>query len=95
MSDKEEPSASKRPHDSVDDPKEDDDDENSDGWVGPLPTDAAPTKKRKGIDQIENTIITHLIPLHCITIHVCFFFSLVLEFEKLYLENLPDICIVM
>lgn len=23
--------------------------ESNDGWVGPLPTDAAPTKKRKGI----------------------------------------------
>lgn len=49
MSDKDEPSASKRSHDSADDPKEEDDGENSDSWVGPLPTDAAPTKKRKGI----------------------------------------------
>lgn len=49
MSDKDEPSASKRSHDSDDNPKEEDDGESSDGWVGPLPTDAAPTKKRKSI----------------------------------------------
>lgn len=49
MSDKEEPSASKRAHDEADNPNEEDEGENSDGWVGPLPTDAAPTKKRKSI----------------------------------------------
>lgn len=52
MSDKDEPSASKRQHDSVDNPNEGEDDENSDGWVGPLPTDAAPIKKRKSISLI-------------------------------------------
>lgn len=52
MSDKEEPSASKRAHDEADNPNEEDDGENSDGWVGPLPTDAAPTKKRKSITFI-------------------------------------------
>lgn len=46
MSDKDEPSASKRPHESDDKPGDDDD--SSDGWIGPLPTDAAPVKKRKG-----------------------------------------------
>lgn len=50
MSDEGESSATKRPHDSDDNTKnEDDGDESSDGWVGPLPTDAAPIKKRKGI----------------------------------------------
>lgn len=49
MSNKDEPSASKRAHDSDENPKEEDDGDTSDGWVGPLPTDAAPTKKRKGI----------------------------------------------
>lgn len=47
MSDNGEPSASKRPHDPEDNPKDDADDESSDAWVGPLPTDAAPVKKRK------------------------------------------------
>lgn len=46
MSDKEEATASKRQHES--DEKPDEDEESSDGWVGPLPTDAAPVKKRKG-----------------------------------------------
>ncbi|XP_031622174.1 peptidylprolyl isomerase domain and WD repeat-containing protein 1 [Contarinia nasturtii] len=59
MSDNDEPTTTKRPHESDD--KAGDDDESSDGWIGPLPTDAAPVKKRK-----------------------------VLEYEKLYLENLPD-----
>lgn len=56
MSDKEEESptttaTTKRAHES-DNPAENqanEDDESNDGWVGPLPTDAAPTKKRKGI----------------------------------------------
>lgn len=46
MSDKDEPSASKRPHEL--DEKTEEDDESGDGWIGPLPTDAAPVKKRKG-----------------------------------------------
>lgn len=46
MSDKEEATPSKRPHESDDKPDEEDD--SNDGWVGPLPTDAAPVKKRKG-----------------------------------------------
>lgn len=56
MSDIDEPSASKRPHDSDDNPKEvNDDGESSDGWVGPLPTDAAPIKKRKSIHSFHFT----------------------------------------
>lgn len=50
MSDKEEASASKRPHESNDKP--DDDNDSSDGWIGPLPTDAAPVKKRKGFASL-------------------------------------------
>lgn len=46
MSDKEESSASKRTHEP--DNQSDDDDGSSCGWIGPLPTDAAPSKKRKG-----------------------------------------------
>lgn len=46
MSDQEESSATKRAHEP--DNAAGDDDESSDGWVGPLPSDAAPTKKRKG-----------------------------------------------
>lgn len=51
MSDKEEATASKRPHESDDKPVEDD--ESSDGWIGPLPTDAAPVKRRKGFIYFE------------------------------------------
>lgn len=46
MSDQEESNATKRAHES--DNAAGDDDESSDGWVGPLPTDAAPPKKQKG-----------------------------------------------
>lgn len=46
MSDKEESSASKRSHETDDKP--DESGESSDEWVGPLPTEAAPAKKRKG-----------------------------------------------
>lgn len=54
MSDKEEASTAneetnttKRPHEPEN--QAEDEDESNDGWVGPLPTDAAPVKKRKGI----------------------------------------------
>lgn len=57
MSDQDEPSASKRPHESDNKPDENDkpgdDDESSDGWIGPLPTDAVPVKKRKGKHNIQ------------------------------------------
>lgn len=46
MSDKEETSTSKRPHETEEKP--DKSDESSDDWVGPLPTEAVPVKKRKG-----------------------------------------------
>lgn len=77
MSDKDEPSASKRTHDSADDPKEEDDGENSDGWVGPLPTDAAPTKKRKGIPRsIQVEIQLFPMEFHSIDLaFMCVFFS--------------------
>lgn len=48
MSDNEEVGTStKRAHDS--DNQVEEENESNDGWVGPLPTDAAPAKKRKGI----------------------------------------------
>lgn len=84
MSDQEESSATKRTHESEN--AAGGDDESSDGWVGPLPSDAAATKKRKG-NSIHPHIIQHLK-------HFEKWFSLksvvVLEYEKLYLENLPD-----
>lgn len=46
MSDKDEPSASKRTHEEEN--KSDDAEGSSDGWIGPLPTDAIPAKKQKG-----------------------------------------------
>lgn len=56
MSDQDEPSASKRAHES-DVPGKEGDDESSDGWVGPLPTDAAPAKKRKGNFILSTNIL--------------------------------------
>lgn len=49
MSDQEEQSSSnnKRAHEP--DNKSDEEDDDNDEWIGPLPTDAAPVKKRKGI----------------------------------------------
>lgn len=85
MSDKEEPSASKRPHESDD--KTAEDEESSDGWIGPLPTDAAPVKKRKGIYTFSFNFIQSI---HSIHSQLPFALSSVLEYEKLYLENLPD-----
>lgn len=60
MSDSDEP-ATKRPHQSDD--KVEDDDESADGWIGPLPTDAAPVKKRKG-----KAIFSKEKPLKCVLI---------------------------
>lgn len=89
MSDKEEQSTSgssikeaeKRAHE-IDDKSEGDDD--NDEWIGPLPTEAVPQKKRKG--EIKQS--------HCkiSIVHTNFLFNLktVLQYEKLYLENLPD-----
>lgn len=85
MSDKEEPSASKRPHES--EGGNADDDESNDGWIGPLPTDAAPVKKRKGICHL--LIILPFIQFTCYKWDF-FSFTVVLEYEKLYVENLPD-----
>lgn len=94
MSDKDEPSVSKRLHDSDSNRKEGvegggEDDECSDDWVGPLPTDAAPAKKRKGIPLNLNSFVCYSI---CKLQLLCVPFLLirVLPYEKLYLENLPD-----
>lgn len=51
MSDNDESSASKRAHESEKPAEEDDG--SSDGWVGPLPTDAVPAKKRKGSSSLH------------------------------------------
>lgn len=70
-------SARKREHEEAKDSSEDE------GWVGPLPSEAVPVKKRKGAALISIS-----------SLQTCFnklnVFILVLEFEKLYLENLPD-----
>lgn len=50
------------------------------GWVGPLPTEAVPVKKRKG-KCIHYTNFCNFIT---------FFKTQVLHHEKLYLENMPD-----
>lgn len=43
-------SAPKRAHESPEQNTGDgDEEEDDDGWIGPLPTEAAPAKKRKGI----------------------------------------------
>lgn len=46
MSDKEEGTSTKRAHETEN--QEGDGNESDDGWIGPMPTDAVPTKKRKG-----------------------------------------------
>lgn len=84
MSDKEEKVESqKRSH--ADDENNSSDEEDG-GWIGPLPTEAAPTKKRKGkVKTFGNTF-----QLFQPFVTVCYRLLLVLEHEKLYLENLPD-----
>lgn len=62
-------------------PDEQEDDEEDGGWIGPMPTEAVPVKKRKGI----------LICFCFSNKKLCLFcFFAVLDYEKLYLENLPD-----
>lgn len=78
MSDTDEPSASKRPHDSEVNLTEQDDDGSSDAWVGPLPTDAAPVKKRKSIKSHFHRIQIVFDPI-CNAIHVLFCFVLVVK----------------
>lgn len=54
-----------------------------DEWIGPMPTEAVPAKKRKGTTS-------YIIIRHNLQILARLFISTVLEYEKLYLDNLPD-----
>lgn len=78
MSDEEVQSESsrKREHDEAKNSSEDE------GWVGPLPSEAVPVKKRKGTSSKRDS--------NSFNEFIIFYSILVLEFEKLYLENLPD-----
>lgn len=78
-----------------------DEEAEDDEWVGPMPSEAAKAKKRKGLFSRFDTSSyllfgclssTMLIMLNSATglymFWVCFF--LVLEFERVYLDNLPS-----
>lgn len=78
MSEEEEKSTEKRKNNN-----ESDSDDN--GWVGPLPTEAVPVKKRKGNNNQQQTIV-----YKCINFETEKCCHTVLHHEKLYLENLPD-----
>lgn len=71
----EEGESSKRKHSSSESSSEDD-------WVGPMPSEAVQPKKKKGLrNKISYFLYIQLI-LH--------FYLVVLQHEKLYLDNLPS-----
>lgn len=79
-----------------------DGDAEDDEWVGPMPSEATQTKKRKGLFGHLNTtlyLLNRWLQLHNAN-HAnetklgpsvfLFCFFLVLEFERVYLDNLPS-----
>lgn len=82
---------------------EDNEDGGGDGeddeWVGPMPSEAVQTKKRKGVHlPFSLFFCIHVCHLLCLANHASrvpansdmFRFSPVLEFERVYLDNLPS-----
>lgn len=79
-----------------------DGDAEDDEWVGPMPSEATKAKKRKGLFSRFDTssyLLNRLLELHTANhanntatglsmFWVCFFS--VLEFERVYLDNLPS-----
>lgn len=74
-----------------------------DEWVGPMPSEAAKAKKRKGLflrfDRLSYLLNRLLLLRNAnhanntatgLYIFFSFFFFLVLEYERVYLDNLPS-----
>lgn len=64
-----------------------DDDDEDEGWIGPMPTEAVPAKKRKGI--LPNVKVCYENVFNNLFV-IGWNSHAVLDYEKLYLENLPD-----
>lgn len=60
------------------------DSDNEEEWIGPLPSEAAPAKKQKGLCLRLSHCYLNLFHL------LINYFHSVLEYEKVYLENLPN-----